>query len=637
LLISAVNLILPIIGIIYIYGIDIRTLGPSFSLVMLGFISYAIIKHRFMDIRLAFRKNLSNFITALLMAILSIFVVRVLFQWNSVYSTITSELIIAYIVFVSVLGLPSIKDRIRFLIDKFFYKGVADYHTLMVNSTKELSSVLDMGLFLDNLINNIVSYMKLDFAFYSIKDFSHNYNTKGFFSTTEELTESIIDTAKLNSVIKYIEKTRPSVVLVDLLKRPDNQTEEILYNSLKNMKVEVLLPLVAEDCLEGIMLLGAKQSGEPYYHEDLSLLSTITTQVTIGLINEKHYNEISRIRFYQENVLSEMGNGLIAVNDKGMITVCNSEAEKLLGIPIQDAVGKELFYTFGEDLYQLFYKTLSVNTGVSQHEISINTRGVNQYISCNTSLIQAPDRNLNEVIIVLSDITRIKNLESEKLKSQRLISLGEVAAGIAHEIKNPLVSIKTFADLLPDKYNDDEFRHIFSNVVSQEITRINDLVGELLNFVKEPVLTYEQFDIKDLIEELVTLLSPQLEEQKVTMEFEFPETPQLFLADRSLLKQALLNILLNSIQAMPDGGKMIVGALFSDTNLIVYIEDTGIGISGSIRDKIFDPFVTDKADGVGLGLSICHKIISAHRGSINLKSEEGTGSRFEIVLPCSQA
>jgi len=637
LLISAVNLILPIIGIIYIYGIDIRTLGPSFSLVMLGFISYAIIKHRFMDIRLAFRKNLSNFITALLMAILSIFVVRVLFQWNSVYSTITSELIIAYIVFVSVLGLPSIKDRIRFLIDKFFYKGVADYHTLMVNSTKELSSVLDMGLFLDNLINNIVSYMKLDFAFYSIKDFSHNYNTKGFFSTTEELTESIIDTAKLNSVIKYIEKTRPSVVLVDLLKRPDNQTEEILYNSLKNMKVEVLLPLVAEDCLEGIMLLGAKQSGEPYYHEDLSLLSTITTQVTIGLINEKHYNEISRIRFYQENVLSEMGNGLIAVNDKGMITVYNSEAEKLLGIPIQDAVGKELFYTFGEDLYQLFYKTLSVNTGVSQHEISINTRGVNQYISCNTSLIQAPDRNLNEVIIVLSDITRIKNLESEKLKSQRLISLGEVAAGIAHEIKNPLVSIKTFADLLPDKYNDDEFRHIFSNVVSQEITRINDLVGELLNFVKEPVLTYEQFDIKDLIEELVTLLSPQLEEQKVTMEFEFPETPQLFLADRSLLKQALLNILLNSIQAMPDGGKMIVGALFSDTNLIVYIEDTGIGISGSIRDKIFDPFVTDKADGVGLGLSICHKIISAHRGSINLKSEEGTGSRFEIVLPCSQA
>jgi len=330
-----------------------------------------------------------------------------------------------------------------------------------------------------------------------------------------------------------------------------------------------------------------------------------------------------------------MGNGLIAVNHKGYITSFNSEAEELLGISTKDALGAKLLTTLGGNLYQLFNQTLSKNSGLSQYEIPIYTKGKTQYISCNTSLIQAIDSHHNEVIIVLSNITRIKELENERRQSQRLISLGEVAAGIAHEIKNPLVSIKTFADLLPEKYEDDEFRHRFSSVVGQEITRINDLVVELLNFVKEPVLNYDQVYIESLIEEVISLLLPRMEAQRVFVELEFPALQEPVLVDRSLLKQALLNICLNSVQAMSDGGSMVVGVISSDLDLTIYVEDTGPGISDSIRDKIFDPFVTNKADGVGLGLSISHKIISAHGGRIILKSNESTGSRFEIVLPRS--
>lgn len=636
LLVAAVNIILPLLGIIYVHSIDIRSLGPLFSLIMLGSISYAIIKHRFMDIRLALRKNLTPFITALLLAILSIFLSRVIFQWNNVDDSFTSELITAFIVFVFVIGLPSIKDRIQFLIDRYLYRGVTDYHTLMIDSTKKLSSILDMELLLNNLIKNVVSHMKIEYAFYCLKDLSQNYKINGFTGLTEEFSESLIDTTLLKPIIDRIEEDQSILVQADVLKRTGDQTGELLYTNLKNMGVDVVLPLVSDDYLEGLLLLGAKNSGEPYYHEDISLLSLISTQVKIGLINAKHYKEISSIRHYQEKILAEMGNGLITVNDKGYITAYNSEAEKLLGISNQDAIGEDLLSTFGEDLYHLFDQTLSKESGVSQHEIAIKNNSITRFVSCNTtSFIQSPDSSLKEVIIVLSNITRIKELENERRRSQRLISLGEVAAGIAHEIKNPLVSIKTFADLLPEKYEDDDFRHRFSSVVGQEITRINDLVSELLNFVKEPVLNYEQVDIKDLIEEVISLLSPQMEAQRIIIKVDHSEIKEPVSADRSLLKQALLNICLNSVQAMPNGGRMILGVLFSDTDLTIYIEDTGIGIADSIREKIFDPFVTNKADGVGLGLSICHKIISAHGGRIILKDGEGTGSRFEIVLPRS--
>ncbi len=633
LLITAVNIILPLIGIIYIHDVDIRSLGPLFSLIMLGSISYAIVKHRFMDLRLALRKNLTSLITAFLLAIVSILVVRILFRGNIGYDTFIKEIITAFIVFFVTLLLPSIKDRIQLLVDRYLYKGVADYHTLLIESTNKISSLMDVELLLDNLIENIVSFMKLEYSFYCLIDDSNDYRINGFTGIIEEYNESLIDKSLLKLIIEYIEEDHSILVQADSLSRANNPANELLYNHLKKMGVDVVLPLVSDGCLEGVLFLGAKDSGEPYYHEDVLLLSEISTQVKIGLINARHYKEISNIKHYQERILSEMGNGLIAVSDKGYITVCNSEAEKLLGMSNQDVVGTELLRTFGKDLYQLYEQTLSKDNNLSQHEICIEKKGKTKVISCNTTLIQTPDRSFNEVIIVLNNITRIKELESERLKSQRLISLGEVAAGIAHEIKNPLVSIKTFADLLPEKYEDDDFRNKFSNVVSQEITRINDLVGELLNFVKEPVLNYEQVYIESLIEEVLSLLSFQMDEQLIVVKIELPVLREPVLVDRSLLKQALLNICLNSVQAMPNGGKLIVGARYSDSSLIIKIEDTGPGIADSIREKIFDPFVTNKADGVGLGLSICHKIISAHGGRIILKSDESTGSRFEIVLP----
>jgi len=196
-----------------------------------------------------------------------------------------------------------------------------------------------------------------------------------------------------------------------------------------------------------------------------------------------------------------------------------------------------------------------------------------------------------------------------------------------------LVSIKTFADLLPVKYDEADFREMFSGVVSHEITRLNDLVGELLNFVKEPALLIEKFLLSDLISEVLTLLSPQLESQGIKVIEKYHDEKVTIAADRALIKQALLNICVNAIHAMPDGGVIIVGTLDNDSEAVIYVEDSGIGVSEAIIDKIFDPFITNKANGLGIGLSISHKLVTAHGGRILFKSSKGLGSKFEILLP----
>lgn len=629
-----VNILLPYLGVIYLYGIDIRATGPVFSLIMIGSISYAIIKYRFMDIRFALRKNINSLAAALIISFISVFLFRVLVRLNTVQDTWKTDTLVALAVFFIVLSLPYVKEQIKLFFNRFIYKNVTDYHVLLIDSTRELLTVLEKEALINHLTGNIVRYMNLEYGINCIRKNDQYYALEGYTCNAKAPTEPAIEGSKLNPIIGYINEHRNILVQSDLTKSANKFEYDYILGLFITWGIDVAVPLVNNEVLEGVLFLGAKNSGEPFYNEDIALLAILATQVQAGLINASLYKEISDIKQYQEKILSKMGNGLLAVNESGIITVYNSEAEKLLGKSAAGVVGKNVSEALGEVFCSLFNETLLKNTGISQYEIVLGAGNELIHLSCNTSIVASPESTLNEVVIVLSDVTRIKELESEKNKAQRLASLGEIAAGIAHEIKNPLVSIKTFANLLPDKYDDHEFRNSFSNIVSQEITRINNLVGEMLNLAKEPVLNLDEVRLTSLIDEVIALLTPQLEAQGISVKLE-NEQEYVVTVDRALLKQALLNICVNAVHAMPEGGILRVGVYNIGSVLHLFIEDNGVGIPEKIRDKIFDPFVTNKADGVGIGLSISHKIISDHGGRIALSSFEGAGSRFEITLPSS--
>lgn len=218
------------------------------------------------------------------------------------------------------------------------------------------------------------------------------------------------------------------------------------------------------------------------------------------------------------------------------------------------------------------------------------------------------------------------------LQAEKLASLGELAAGIVHEVRNPLASIKGAVEILEDQKTADTPRHEFAQLAKNEVDRLDKLVGEFLRFARPATLAVESNDINEIISSIVSLLENQAASQGVSTEIISDEKLSQIMVDREQIRQVILNLGINALQSMPNGGNLIFRSLRRDGLCVVEVEDTGGGIDDKILAKIFDPFFTTKAKGIGLGLSVAHKIASQHEGK--LKVIRGIkGAIFILELP----
>jgi len=224
-------------------------------------------------------------------------------------------------------------------------------------------------------------------------------------------------------------------------------------------------------------------------------------------------------------------------------------------------------------------------------------------------------------------------LRQEVIQSERLKSIAILASGMAHEIRNPLTPIKTFSEKLPSRLNDKEFLLKFSKIINKEVDRIDSLVQDLLNFAKPSPLQLKETNINRLIQQTLELLNNEIIRHKIILNTSFENENLLINIDPKQIKQALLNLFLNAIDAMPNGGKLIIGSCFSGNNTCISITDSGCGIDPKDLSHIFDPFFTKKDHGTGLGLSITYEIIKNHQGKIFAESQLGKGTTFKIELP----
>jgi signal transduction histidine kinase/putative methionine-R-sulfoxide reductase with GAF domain len=230
--------------------------------------------------------------------------------------------------------------------------------------------------------------------------------------------------------------------------------------------------------------------------------------------------------------------------------------------------------------------------------------------------------------------TDLKKAEAQLIRSEKLAALGQLAAGIAHEIRNPLTSINilihSLMENLPAKisYRED------LKVIEEEILRINEIVDQFLRFARPAPPLFEKTDLLPIFEEILQLLRPQIERGKITVKKEFESLP-LITVDKEQIKQVILNLLMNAIQAMPEGGELSITGRFSKDGywMELAIQDSGLGIPPEDMDKLFNPFFSTKEGGMGLGLSIAHRIIDQHHGKIEVESQSGNGTLFTISLP----
>jgi len=225
--------------------------------------------------------------------------------------------------------------------------------------------------------------------------------------------------------------------------------------------------------------------------------------------------------------------------------------------------------------------------------------------------------------------------EDQLRRADRLTALGELSAGMAHEIRNPLGSIKGAVEILKDDYATDDAKYEFIQILLKETDRLNNIVQEFLGFARPKQPAFQQADLNEAIESVLTLTAQEARKTGVRLEKRLDPAIGKRSLDAGLLKQAFLNIVLNAIQAMPQGGVLTVESSARDGAIEVKVKDTGMGISEENRRKLFSPFFTTKKNGTGLGLAITYRIIENHRGRIDVASEPGKGTIFTVTIPAA--
>ncbi len=268
--------------------------------------------------------------------------------------------------------------------------------------------------------------------------------------------------------------------------------------------------------------------------------------------------------------------------------------------------------------------------------------GCTQFFSILSLYLSSALSRLNFMNEINSMKTHYEEILIKKEEAERLASLGYIAAGLAHEIKNPLVSIKTLAQLLPERYDDQEFRYQFTNIAISEIDRIVTIVSDLLNFAKSSEPKFAMVDIHGLIDEVMALLSARFKECGIFVSRNYPAQATVIYGDRAQLKQLFLNIFLNSQEAMNKGGGISVEVTIRNNSneinkVVIKVTDTGTGIEKGNMQHVFEPFFSTKEKGTGLGLSICKRMISNHGGNIYLDSIENLGTTVTVELPVNNA
>jgi len=399
--------------------------------------------------------------------------------------------------------------------------------------------------------------------------------------------------------------------------------------------------------MKAVLLLSSRKSGRIYDLRDQRALQLLCDQFAVALENAQLYTAVQNGKIYNEILLDSLASGIVAVNADRVVTVFNQRAQKLTGLEeraVVDRPSAVLPSALAESLEAL----LSTQSGFRDRDLSIPNGEGAIPVRVSGSVFYSHTGGLLGALLVFNDMTLLKKMEEQIRRSDRLSSIGTLSAGMAHEIKNPLVTIKTFTQLLPQQYGDSDFRQTFFDLVGQEVMRIDTIVNRLLHFSRPAKAALEPVSLHEVIENSLRLVEQKLLQSEIVLQRDFRAKRYIIEADAEQLNQTLINLFLNAVHAMEKGGTLAVRTknlnpsldpvtgVQNGARIQLDIEDTGSGISPENLERIFDPFFTTKEDGVGLGLSVSYGIIQEHNGTIDVESGEGKGTVFHVRFPLLQ-
>ncbi len=395
--------------------------------------------------------------------------------------------------------------------------------------------------------------------------------------------------------------------------------------------------------------LGRASDGSLLSSEDLDILQTVAGYVAVAVENsllyqeqEKRATELALLKEFNESIVESVNVGLLAVDENGRITRCNSTFEEMLELPRQEAVGKlveEIFdESFAINLENILGKSRWHLTEVRNAYKLYTTSLAGKPLILNVAV--APLRSVSETqtgaIVVLENVSSRVKLEETLQQSEKLSSIGLLAAGVAHEVNTPLTGVSSYTQMLLGMVPETDPKHALLQKMHKQTERASNIVGNLLNFSRTGnAAEFTEVDINKLLNDTLQLLEPQMRKSQIEVVKNYSDIPPKIFGNAGKLQQVFTNLILNARDAMISGGTITLTTAADGEQVTIEVSDTGEGIAPENLNKIYDPFFTTKdvGSGTGLGLAVSYGIIQEHAGSIETMSEVGEGTTFRLFFP----
>ncbi|WP_448872679.1 GAF domain-containing protein [Desulfobulbus propionicus] len=403
------------------------------------------------------------------------------------------------------------------------------------------------------------------------------------------------------------------------------------------------VPLINEKRLLGVLQLDSDRPAA-FSGDDQKLLMIYAAHSASLIRNLRLYDQVMTERNFRENILESSPNSMISINLRQEITSLNRRTEEMFRVRRDEVIDRQIGTVFGEEIKRIADLALRDHAVVNRKEIHWRNRdGAEAILEITSSLLRNHQQALIGAMLIVRDMTREKKNETLMHRIDRLTSLGQLSAGVAHEIRNPLASIYFNVQLLAKKLPETTPTRGLINDIQEGVNRIRTLVKGMLDFAKPSLPLLKHNPLAAIVEESMALIDSQLKQNKVEVACTLQEALPDILCDAHQIQQVVVNLLLNAMEAMPKGGRIELKAWFrpgeerQDGQVVLQCRDQGVGIRSDHLPTIFNPFFTTKTDGTGLGLSIVHKILEQHRAQVDVTSEMERGTTFTLSFPVHHA
>jgi len=609
----------------------------------------AIVHYRLHDVEVIVKRSLVY--TAAVAAMVAVYFVletlasEVFLEESDGHNSIIALLATAVVVLLA----GPIKNTIQTMLDRVYYRDRYDYRRALVGFARDLNSDLDLERLTVRLVARVSETLVVDkIVLLQGAPETDTDPVVGAFvplrwTGFETQPPPISKDSKLGNRLSV----RQTLVIDTPARRHGLPDDEVTF--WRDQGLHYFVPCVAEEGTIAVIALGRKGSGEPLSSEDMALLAAVAGQVATALENGRLYGqlqlkaaELDRMRQFSENIIESLSDGLVVFDLEGRVVRWNAGLERLYGVPRGQAVGQRLEALFDEAFMERLRAAQEESPrGTVLYRVPLVARHpsteARRRLLVNVAMapLLTPDGDTSGMMIIVEDITARVQLEEQLQISEKMASVGLLAAGVAHEVNTPLTGISSFTQMLLEGSDPDDPKTKVLEKIERQTFRAAKIVNGLLNLARPgrsdasgPV------DLNAVINDVLALLEHQLAAGSVQVRRELSTEPITVQGVEFKLQQVFLNLFLNARDAMPKGGWLAIRTNLGD-QAVVEVSDTGSGIPTELLSRIYDPFFTTKAtgQGTGLGLSVTYGVIQEHRGAIECESDPGQGTRFTLTLP----